>query len=152
MGIFRYRMQNILDIKSKMEEQAKNEFATANLKVLQEQELLKERFQRKQHLEMEAVALLHEDTLNIRNIIQNKHGILKSEEAIEMQKQQVISAKQMREEKREQLTESMKERKTHEKLRENAFEEFLSDEKTAEGKEIDQLTSYTYGQKQKNNR
>ncbi len=135
-----------------MEEQAKNEFATANLKVLQEQELLKECFQRKQHLEMEAVALLHEDTLHIRNIIQNKQGILKSEESIEMQKQQVISAKQMREEKREQLTESMKERKTHEKLRENAFEEFLSEEKTAEGKEIDQLTSYTYGQKQKNNR
>ena len=39
------------------------------------------------------------------------------------------------------------ERRTHEILRENAFEEFLLEEKAAESKEIDQLTSYTYGQK-----
>lgn len=145
-------MQNILDVKSKLEEQAKNEFATANLRVLQEQERLKECFQRKRQLETAAVILLKEDKLSIRDIIQNKQGILKSEESIEGQKLQVITAKKNREVKREQLTESMKERKTHEKLRENAFEQFIQDEKAEEGKEIDQLTSYTYGQKQKNNR
>lgn len=41
----------------------------------------------------------------------------------------------------------MQERKAHEKLKENAFEEFMKDELAAESKEIDQLTSYTYGQK-----
>ncbi len=39
------------------------------------------------------------------------------------------------------------ERKTHEKLKEKAFEEFLMEEKRQESKEIDQLTSYTYGQR-----
>ncbi len=45
------------------------------------------------------------------------------------------------------LQELMQERKAHEKLKENAFEEFMKDELAAESKEIDQLTSYTYGQK-----
>ena len=39
------------------------------------------------------------------------------------------------------------ERKTHETLRDKAFQEFLMEEKKQESKEIDQLTSYTYGQR-----
>ena len=38
----------------------------------------------------------------------------------------------------------MKDRKTHEKLREKAFEQFKEDLKAEEVKEIDQLTSYTH--------
>ena len=39
------------------------------------------------------------------------------------------------------------ERKTHEALRDKAFEQFLEEEKKNEGKEVDELTSYTYGQR-----
>ena len=45
------------------------------------------------------------------------------------------------------LTELMQERKMHEKLKENAFEEFKEEVKKQEGKEVDELTSYTYGQR-----
>ena len=38
MAKFRYRMQNILNIKEKLEMQAKNEFAAANMELLEEQE------------------------------------------------------------------------------------------------------------------
>ena len=41
----------------------------------------------------------------------------------------------------------MQERKAHEKLKENAFEAFMKEEQAAESKEIDQLTTYTHGQK-----
>lgn len=41
----------------------------------------------------------------------------------------------------------MQERKAHEKLKENAFEEFMKEEQAQESKEIDQLTTYTHGQK-----
>ena len=41
------------------------------------------------------------------------------------------------------------ERKIHEKLRENAFEKFVKEEAMNEAKEIDELTSYKYGLKQK---
>ena len=39
----------------------------------------------------------------------------------------------------------MKDRKTHEKLRENAFDEFLMELSAEEKKEIDELVSYKYG-------
>ena len=45
---------------------------------------------------------------------------------------------------RSQLNEVMKDRKTHEKLRENALEEFKHELASQEIKEIDQLVSYTY--------
>ena len=45
---------------------------------------------------------------------------------------------------RQKLDEVMKDRKTHEKLREKAFEQFKEDLKAEEVKEIDQLTSYTH--------
>ena len=41
----------------------------------------------------------------------------------------------------------MQERKTHEKLKEKEFEQFLLDEAASESKEIDELVSYRHGQK-----
>ena len=41
----------------------------------------------------------------------------------------------------------MQERKAHEKLKENAFQDFVKEELAAESREIDQLTTYTHGQK-----
>jgi flagellar FliJ protein len=41
----------------------------------------------------------------------------------------------------------MIERKTHEKLREKAFEQFKEELKQVESKEIDELVSFTYNSK-----
>ena len=41
------------------------------------------------------------------------------------------------------------ERKTHETLKEKAFQQFLLDLKREESKEVDELTSYTYGQRKR---
>jgi len=43
-----------------------------------------------------------------------------------------------------ELNRVMVERKTHEKLRERAFEEFKQEIAQAESKEIDELVSYNY--------
>ena len=48
------------------------------------------------------------------------------------------------EEARKRLDSVMKDRKTHEKLREHAFERFKEELKAEEIKEIDELTSYTH--------
>ena len=53
---------------------------------------------------------------------------------------------------RERLAQVVMERKTHETLKEKAFQQFLADEKKREGKEVDELTSYTYGQRKKDDR
>jgi flagellar FliJ protein len=48
---------------------------------------------------------------------------------------------------RQKLNEVMIERKTHEKLREKAFEQFKEELKQVESKEIDELVSFTYNSK-----
>lgn len=65
---------------------------------------------------------------------------------IEQQQINVNTAERNLEEARKRLTEVRMERKTHETLRDKAFEAFLMEEKRQESKEIDQLVSYTYGQ------
>lgn len=47
MGKFKYSMQNILDIKIKLETQAKNEFSEANRAYLTEKEKLEELFKKR---------------------------------------------------------------------------------------------------------
>jgi flagellar FliJ protein len=63
------------------------------------------------------------------------------------QDEEVKKAEKKLDEAREKLTEVMKERKTQETLKEKAFDEFLIEENRAESKVVDELTSYTYGQK-----
>lgn len=69
------------------------------------------------------------------------------EEYIEAQKENVRKAELLVEEARQKLQEVMIERKAQEKLREKAFEQFMAEENAKESKEVDELTSYTYGQK-----
>lgn len=140
-------MQNILNMKTKLEEQAKIEFATANRRVLEEQEKLVLLQNRKKALEKKAKELLKAPSLDVQEIMLNRSGILKSQEDIQVQQRNLALAENIREEKRMKFMEERIDRKTHEILRENAFEEFVQEEKAAEGKEIDQLTSYKYGQK-----
>ena len=59
----------------------------------------------------------------------------------------VEHAREQVERAREEMTRAMRERKTHETLRDQEFEEFLQEENKSEGKAVDELVSYTYGQK-----
>ena len=53
MARFRYRMQNILNVKEKLENQARNDFAVAVAKVNEEEAKLHELEGRKEAYEME---------------------------------------------------------------------------------------------------
>ena len=146
MGIFRYRMQSILDIKIKMETQAKQNFAAAKKALDEEVEKLEALHERKMAYEEEARRLLA-GALNVLEITTNKEAILRMEEYITLQKRVVERAKQRVENARIALREVMQEREIQEKLKEKAFENFLAEEKALESKEIDQLVSYTYGKR-----
>ena len=146
MAVFRYRMQSILDIKLKMETQAKQEFAQAKLDLDKEEEAMIRLKERKREYEEKAVTLLS-GKLDVLEIAANKEAILRMDEYIADQYLRVEKAKKKLEAAREKLTEVMQERKVQETLKEKAFEEFLMEEKQQESKEIDQLTSYTYGLK-----
>lgn len=148
MARFHYSMQSILNIKLKMESQAKQEFSAARANLDKENECLAALVHRKEAYEREAADLLS-GILNVKAIEENKMAVLCMEDYISKQQLKVDQAEQLLEEARERLTQVMVERKTHETLREKAFEQFLQEEKKNEGKEVDELTSYTYGQKKK---
>ena len=146
MARFRYSMQSILDIKLKMETQAKQEFSSARGALDAEEEKLEALADRKAEYEEKAEKLL-EGTLKLREIEENRMAILCMQDFIAQQQIQVEKAEDNLEKARLRLTEVMMERKTHETLKEKAFEQFLMDEKKQESKEVDELTSYTYGQR-----
>lgn len=148
MARFRYSMQSILDIKLKMETQEKQGFSAARSALDVEEERLEVLCDRKKDYEEEATRL-RMGVLDRLELETNRTAILRMENYIEDQKEQVAVAERNLEAARERLTQVMKERKTHETLREKAFGIFLVEENRREGKEVDELTSYTYGKRSK---
>ncbi len=150
MARFRFSLQNILELKMKMETQAKQDFSAAAAALAAEEEKLDILRLKKHNLEQEAEALLFGE-LNFRDIDDNQLARMQTDEAIMIQKDAIRRAEEVLERARIKMAEAMMERKTYDKLREKAFEEFMADEKRAESKMVDELTSYTHGQKIKEN-
>lgn len=146
MAKFVYRMQSILDIKVKMVEQARMEFAAARMHLDEEEEKLKILKERKAAYE-EKGRTLRKDNLKVMEILENRDDIARMDEFIELQNIRVKRARQQLEEARIKLQIAMQESKTQEKLKEKAFEEFMKEENAKEAKEVDELTSYTHGRK-----
>ena len=143
MAKFKYSMQNILEIKMKLETQAKNEFSIANRKYQTEKDRLDELVLKRVGYETRLKESICGE-LNIRDINNLKKDINSIKSAIRTQLSNVKKAEDELEIKRYALNELMKERKTHEKLREKKFDEFQKEERDNESKEIDQLVSFTY--------
>ena len=143
MAKFKYSMQNILEIKMKLETQAKNEFSIANRKYQTEKDRLDELVLKRVGYETRLKESLCGE-LNIKDINNLKKDINSIKSAIRTQLFNVKKAEDELEIKRYALNELMKERKTHEKLREKKFDVFQKEERDNESKEIDQLVSFTY--------
>ena len=146
MAKFKYRMQNILDIKTKLETQAQNEYGIANRKYLEEQSTLQELMIRRVEYEKRLKELV-EGTLDIKSINNARNDVNSIKTLVRRQMMEVHKAEIVLEKTRNELNEKMKERKTHEKLKEHALDEFKADLQMAETKEIDELVSYTFNGK-----
>lgn len=146
MARFRFSLQSILDIKMKMETQAKQEFSLAMNELDNEEQKLNGFIARRDHYQEEIRRLL-QGTLKFREIEDNKNAIIYLDEEIDKQKKVVARARIKVDAAREKMTEAVKDRKTYEILREQAFEEFMREENRAESKSVDELVSYTYGQR-----
>ena len=143
MAKFVYRMQSILDIKIKLENQAKIAYGIANQKLALEQDKLREILAKRAAYENEAKELVS-GTINVVKIRENKRAIdvIKSQQRTQMMNVHV--AEKNVEAARKHLNDIMTERKTHEKLKERTFEAFKQEVQYAENKEIDELVSYSY--------
>ncbi|MCR5410983.1 MAG: flagellar export protein FliJ [Lachnospiraceae bacterium] len=145
MAKFVYRMQNILNLNEKLEEQAKMDYATQQA-VLNEAEEAEEALKkRKEQYEEKARRIRSDDSVKVRDLIENSQAIEIMGGMIEEQHEVVKKEESILEVKRQALEDAMKERKTQEKLKEKAFDEFKAELLMEESKQIDQLTSYTFG-------
>lgn len=143
MAKFTYKMQNILDIKYKLETQAKTSFSIAAANLNKEEEKLAKLHFRKQQYESEAKELVA-DKLDFQAIKVNRAAIENMKGAIRSQTLAVHVAQRNLESARKHLQEVMTERKTHEILKENAFEEFKKEIEKDESKAVDELVSFTH--------
>lgn len=148
MAKFIYRMQNILDIKYKLEEQAKQQYMEVRMRLNQALSKLSKLNKRKE-MYFDTYRELVSKELEVLEIEECKNSILLMDEYIANQKLVIADIEKELEEAEKVLRESMQERKIHEKLKENQFEEFLQELNAEEAKEIDELVSYQYNDKTK---
>lgn len=143
MAKFIFKMQNILNLKEKMEEQQKTAFREANAALSDEQDILRELFIRQAGYERQ-LREASMDVLDVRKIAFIKNAIDTMKSKIRDQMFRVKRAEEALEVERHKLDEAIKERKIQEKLREHAFEDFKKELLYEESKEIDQLVSFTH--------
>lgn len=151
MAKFKYRMQSILDIKYQLETQAKMELGKAQMALNEEQEKQQRLIDRKAAY-LEEGRRLRENAISVKNLRDNRNAVLIMDDLIVAQRIEVAKAAEAVELARQKLTEIMQERKMHEKLKEKALLQFMEEEKRTEAKVVDELTSYTYGQRGKGSR
>ncbi len=147
MDKFSFRLENILEIKRKFEEQQKNEFMQA-MKQLNVEETRLSELCEKREVVYEEAKKSREKTLQLRRLQESQQEIKFIEDAIKQQQIYVKRAKQRADKEQVKLAELMKERKTYEQLREREFEQYKLDMQAEEMKEIDELTSYQYGKRE----
>ena len=143
MAKFIFKMESILSVKTKLEDQAKAEYGIETMRLREEEHKLMLLENRKSGFEQqlfEAVSdrLVILSIKRLEDSVENlKYNIKLQIIVIRKQEERVAQA-------RAKLDNAMKERKIYEKLKEKAFEEFKAEVNAQEQKEIDQLVSFRF--------
>ena len=148
MAKFFYRMQNILDIKYKLEDTAKQEYAEARRLLNIEEEKLEHLKNRKEEYQEEYNSLIV-GSLDFFKIEETANAMDIMDIMIADQMEVVKKRSKELEKARVKLQQVMQERKMHEKLKEKQFDEFVQELNSAENKETDEVVSYQYNNSNK---
>lgn len=143
MKKFVYKMQSVLDIKEKLEEQEKSRYAAAAARLNEEEAKLAKLYERRDACE-EKLRESVGSGLNIMTIRHNEDALETLKVFVKTQMFAVEKARQNVEAAMYRLREAMAERKMQEKLKEKAFEAYLAELNAEERKEIDELVSFQY--------
>ncbi len=144
MKKFRYSMQSLLVIKQKLEDQAKAAYGAAKIRLNEEEERLLS-MQQKREAYVEEKRQVMATRLDVPKLNRLQMAVEAMDDQIVRQKQNVKKAEIAMHAAEERLVESMMERKTQERLRENALEVYRQEMNAEEQKEIDERTSFQYG-------
>ena len=144
MTKFTFRLESILQIKIKLEEQAKMEFAAAKMRLNEEEDKLNALKDKKEKYEQE-LKRLYMDDLDVMMINHTASAITIVDGQIKTQGFAVKRAEKQVELASDKLSTVMQERKSMEKLKENKFAEYMREYNEEESKQTDELISYQYG-------
>ena len=143
MKKFIYSMENLLQVKRKLEDQMKIAYGNARLRLNIEEEKLEQLEKRKKSYE-EELRFLRSDRLDIFKIKQCEQAIEVMKMNIKQQVTIIKNAAHRVEVARIRLSDAMVERKTQERLKEKAFDGYLLEFDAEERKEVDELNSFRY--------
>lgn len=144
MAKFIYKMQSLLNIKEKLEEQAKTAYGLAKAALNEEEAKLAELVARKnQYIEQKRTEM--SAAINVHELTQLEHAIKSMEYKIAEQILVVRQAEKNVVLAQAKLENAMKERKIQEKLREHALEQFKQEMEAAEQQEINELVTFRFG-------
>ncbi|HHV10198.1 MAG TPA: flagellar export protein FliJ [Clostridiales bacterium] len=143
MKKFRYSMESVLQIKLKLENQAKIAYSNARMKLTKEEEKLEQLKHRRLSLE-EELRRLSTGRLDLFQIQQCEQAVQFTDARIKQQETVVRNAAHRLEVARIRLSDAMIGRKTQERLKEKAFEEYIQEFDAEERKEVDELNSFSY--------
>lgn len=149
MAKFVFRLQNVLDIKIRLETQEKTAYAQAAAKLSDEEAHLQRLIDQRVGYE-EEIRKISQDSLDLNKLRRLNESIVVMKELIQKQYINVKVAEKNLDLARARLNAAMQERKTYEKLKENAFDKFKMEIAEEEKKEIDQLVSFTYNDPNRN--
>ena len=147
MAKFIYKMQNILDIKNKLETQEKTAFAIAVQKLRTEEERLV-RIENEILGYEELIRQQNEGSINLQEWKRCNEALEYKKDERKNQIQQIKLAQRNVDIARGRLNKVMIERKTQEVLKDKAFEDFVHEVNESEKKEVDELVSFTYNDKE----
>lgn len=140
---FRYKMQNILDLKEKMEEQAKTEFSAKTEKLRREELKLTLIYDDINKYE-DKIRSMNNDRLDILELKQCNNAINIKKHQAKAQQKVIVMAEKDVDIARGKLNQVMVDRKTQEILKDKAFEEYKRELEAEESKEIDEIVSFQY--------
>ncbi len=143
MAKFFYRMQNILDIKMKLEETAKQEYAEARHRLDDEERKLAALRDRKQ-IYYEQYRQAIQGALDFLEIESGGNALDVMDEMIAEQEETVRKCSKELEQARQKLNQIMQERKMHEKLKEKQFDVFKLELNAQESKVTDEVAGYQF--------
>ncbi|HHT98100.1 MAG TPA: flagellar export protein FliJ [Clostridiales bacterium] len=143
MKKFEYSMENVLNIKYKLEDQAKTNYSVIRFQLNKEEEALYKLRIKKNHYEKRLQQLVS-GSLDFKNIKIYKKSLDDVKNKILEQKELIKTIEAELEIARIELEKSMIERKTQENLKDKAFDEYKQEYNTWESKEVDELNSFNY--------
>lgn len=143
MSAFKYKLENVLNVREKLEGIKQKEYAHS-LAVLEHEKKIKRQIAKS----LDKSTLIRKDSISdvidprMIKMQQNYHTLLKVQEDLAVKN--VAVAKKKTNKQRNELLNAMKDKKTLEVLKEKKFEEFIAEEKKQEQQIIDEIVSFAY--------